>query len=217
PGGFFSEEPEPWVRDSGWYRLQVGSDPGCMLTDSVYVPANDQAPAPDLAAEEINCEIDSARLRANWPAGRNASDWEWTSPSGRRVSDSLMKSDEGGWHYFRMRFANGCESFDSVRVHVDTLALTIRLEADSIGCETPEARIIAIPGDSLRFFSWSGPGGFSSANRSDTVSRPGWYRASGTATSGCRFADSIEVIANDERPRSASTPTHWIAGPTASP
>lgn len=200
PGGFFSEEPEPWVRDSGWYRLQVGSDPGCMLTDSVYVPANDQAPSPDLTAEEINCETDSARLRANWPAGRNADDWEWISPSGRTVSDSLMKSDEGGWHYFRMRFANGCESFDSVRVQLDTLALNIRLVADSIGCETPEARIIAIPGDSLRFFSWSGPGGFTSANRTDTVNRPGWYLASGIATNGCRFADSIEVIANDELP-----------------
>lgn len=200
PGGFMSTEPEPWVRDTGWYVLVAGNDPGCLAIDSVFVRADQLAPAPDISGNDINCSMDTARLLARWPEERQADQWRWTDPSGREYSDSLLLSTEAGWHFFTVLYQNGCARTDSILVEIDTLAPDLELEADTITCQTTRAILRGTSMDSTARIEWNGPGNFLSNEWIDTVSLPGWYTGRIVSQNGCTTLDSVEVIRDADVP-----------------
>lgn len=200
PGGYSSTIPEPWVRDTGWYILIAGSDPGCLAIDSVYVTANELAPAPDIQGNDINCMMDTAFLVASWPPSRPARTWNWTTPDGQVIQDSSISAVEAGWYYFNMEFSNGCGRLDSILIEIDTLRPELSLDADTITCQDTKAELRAMRMDTTAKFLWRGPNGFSSSELRDTVGLPGWYYGRVTSSNGCITLDSIEVIRDAEVP-----------------
>jgi gliding motility-associated-like protein len=200
PGGFTSGVPQPYVRDTGWYIITVGSDPDCLLEDSIFVRASEFAPLPELSVDTITCRVDSATLRASWPESYQAMEWHWTTPGGQIFTDSILISRDSGWHLFTLVFENGCESLDSVRVVLDTMRAELELAGDTINCSTPEAEIRATVGDSMAAFAWTGPGGYAGTDYRDTVGRAGWYVARLERANGCVTVDSVEVVQNVDVP-----------------
>lgn len=199
PGGFASEEPEPVVGDTGWYFLRSWLDPACPYVDSVYLGGDFAAPAVALSADSVDCSGDSASVRAAVDFGVVES-WRWRRADGTESGDTVLRTAVAGWHYVLVRYDNGCERMDSVRVAADSVAPVFTLAADSLSCLRDMAEIVAMVPAGTQEIRWTGPGGFASGRERDTVGRAGWYFAEVRGANGCTAIDSVQVDRSGDFP-----------------
>ena len=207
PNGFSSSLQNPdtirnaVLADSGNYVLVISAN-GCPSQPATTVVNVRQSPQqPILFSDGLICEGASSMLTTNVS---DADFYSWYSPKPDTQFTSvpqlvLMNVDQsatGEWQVVATK--DGCESVPSVplSIFVEPLPL-VEAENDGPACEGGTVQLMAnsIPGAN---YTWSGPGGFSGAERE--VSAPavmGIYELTITNSVGCSNTSFTQVLVNE--------------------
>ncbi len=198
PTGFSSTDSMPVIQDPGWYFLSATSSNGCKSMDSVLVgTVGSGAPDFDLSAGILSCCSPSANiLIENQPAGLVFS---WSGPNNYTSSDGdIFVNFPGKYQLTATDTATGCFRVREILVNQNiSLPQISASSSGEITCDQPMATLFGNSTTPGATFLWSGPGGFSSTQKTATATVPGDYTFSVFDSENCCFASKIiTVLAN---------------------
>jgi len=197
PNGFSSPQSNPAVDRPGAYTLTATLGNNCAVDTTVTVMLDTLPPEISAATDTIDCLQATVNLQAS--STSVVSDWSWSGPAGFSSSGPVTSTSIAGSYQIRAIGANGCADSIALEVIADTLAPAVQLTADTLSCLQPAANLIA-DAPAAQDVAWSGPNGFSSLSQNATTTESGMYLLEATAANGCSTLDSIEVVADNERP-----------------
>jgi hypothetical protein len=147
------------------------------------------------ASGPITCNTSSVTLTASPNIVGNS--YNWTGPNGFTSSDPVTTVDRPGTYTLIVVGSTGCVSSDTVSVDVIENRVSPVISVNSSGvltCATAQVTVSANTGTTGVTYNWSGPGGFTSAIRTPSVTIPGNYIVTVTnPANGCSAKDSILV------------------------
>ncbi len=114
PGGFNSQNLNPYVRIGGNYIFRATADNGCVATKIHFVDTDTTSPVFQINGEELDCLDSSAVLTI--VSSDTAVFYSWYS-AGIQISDSVsVLVMQPGQYVGALLGANGCSSFDTIEV-----------------------------------------------------------------------------------------------------
>jgi gliding motility-associated-like protein len=199
PGSFNSIDPSPFVYLPGIYSVTVTGNNGCQTVRSVEIKVDTAKPVISLEGDTITCIKDSVRLSANFAYPPDSVLWKGPfNFSSNALAPYARRS--GLYTVWASSFRNGCVSFDSLEILVDTLKPTYQIQVDSITCSRDKATIRLISGDPLWRSEWKLPNGdtvIATTFQSDILGR---YFLNVVGVNGCETRDTILLVASREKP-----------------
>ncbi|MDQ3142204.1 MAG: gliding motility-associated C-terminal domain-containing protein [Bacteroidota bacterium] len=198
PKGFVSSLEDPIVDTGGIYRLIVTEANGCTSEKSILVLENKIRPVDALTGGNFNCIIDSFKLGVirNIPIDT----FLWTGPNNfmSNIENPLITLP--GTYNLRAVGNNYCESYDSIRIEIDTMPPPLFIDSDTITCKNPFFNLRTTSTIPVSQFIWTSPD-----NKMDTssvllVSTAGLYRLDAIGFNGCLSDTTIEVKAIQQFP-----------------
>lgn len=147
-----------------YYLVEIETEEGCLINDTVKVHVDHDVPFPNLIDEVNICKGDSIRITAG-----GATDYLWTPDY--NISDPTIYNP---YVYpdittdYTVEFTNACgTSYDTVTVNV--IVIDGQASPDTIICPGQSASLWATGGD---YYHWS-PGGYlTSTNTASTIATP---------------------------------------------
>ncbi len=199
PGGFTEGSEDLTGLVAGDYTVLVTDDNGCtaLLTVSVGEPAEIIATADItdvLCFAETTGALDVTVSNAVPPVN-----YSWTGPGGFSSSDEDLTGLEAGSYDLTVTDNSGCSETFTFTVNQPT-SIDINSFITDVACNGDNSGVIDVnpSGGTPPFtFSWSGPGGFTSANEDLTGLQAGVYELSLTDGAGCIHLFSFEVLEAD--------------------
>lgn len=135
PNGFFDDSPFPHIyhprlADSGWYKAQIISFGGCVVTDSQYV----RVVGPDIrvSPDRVMCYGDTVQLHAS-----GGTRYSWTPATGLNRSDVAdpVASPVATTHYeVKVSDNSGCSDFGKITVSLRNGLLKPDFVAPEVAC-----------------------------------------------------------------------------------
>ncbi|MBK8949184.1 MAG: SBBP repeat-containing protein [Flavobacteriales bacterium] len=177
----------PIVNQAGVYVLLV-TDPqtGCTGTDQVEVSVNTTVPGAQAAGGTISCTTPCVTLQ-----GTGNGSYSWTGPGNFSSTDQDPTVCTAGTYTLVVTGANGCTSTATVEVIADNAAPQASAQGGTINCNILSAQL---QGSGTGTLSWSGPGGFTSADAAPVVDVAGTYTLTVTGANGCVTSVNADVI-----------------------
>jgi gliding motility-associated-like protein len=200
PAGFNSSMQNPSIPAatlamSGTYTVSATNAFGCVSRDSVDVTVN---PLPTVSVANSGPVCEQSPIV--FLAGGGVS-YSWTGPNGftsavANPSISSPAAADGGIYTVTVTDANGCVNTATTEAVIN--ALPTVTAAGSIVCESGTILLTASGGTA---YSWSGPGGYSSALQnpsipSATAAMSGTYTVSVTDANTCVNTQTANVTVN---------------------
>jgi hypothetical protein len=199
PNNFSSNNPEPMVRDSGWYVLTLTATNGCSATDSIFVHQTEATPDISAFGDTINCLKDSVILYGN-STSPNVT-YNWSDSTGILDNTAQLTVYNAGTYTFTVRTLAGCESELIVEVVADTASPKItNIASLGLKCDSLFTNLISDFDSTVTNLIWTGPGGFTSTDQNPRVSDIGWYFLTVYSENGCMGTDSVFLVAQDMKP-----------------
>lgn len=128
----------------------------------------------------------------------------WRDPAGTVLgTGNTLTVQNTGTYILTVTASAGsvmCMAMDTVVVGGNTIPPTASASADSLTCSNPIATLQGGSSSAGAQFSWSGPGGFTSALQNPAVNQAGTYTLVVTAANGCSNSATTEVILADTVP-----------------
>jgi hypothetical protein len=181
PNNFVSTSPTPSVSEAGTYQLQLSSNSnGCSSTASIEIMKNTTAPAQvstiPAVMGTITCSQPSLVLTGGsaTPGVR----YNWTGPNGfASLSSTTTATVPGVYTLTVTDTSNGCGSQATVNVQQNITAPVgvTASNSEALTCFTTEVSLLGSSSSEAVSYSWSGPGGFTSASPITTTSVGGTY------------------------------------------
>ena len=198
PNFFTSILEDPFIQDSGIYKLIATSFNGCKTEKSIYVPMNRDAPIDTIIGQDINC----LNLRAIISIQLNQAidSIVWVGPNTIQAKTDTIHVNQPGIYKVWLRGINGCIDSAAVQIVVDTSLPDLKIIADTITCLKTDARLQFSSLDSIINNLWIDPLGNQSQNRIDTTKLPGWHKLYAQGKNGCTSWDSILVVSQTNKP-----------------
>lgn len=204
PGGFISTQQDPVVTLDGTYTLTVfNPSNGCTAQATAVVSLNNNPPGATAAGGTLTCAAPNLLLNGNSPTGNV--NWSWTGPNGFTSTLQNPSVNVGGLYSLTVTNpANGCTSTATANVATDQ---TPPVGASTTGTLTCAVTSLVLNGSANVpvTYSWSGPGGFTSALQNPTVTLPGDYDLTVTANNGCTHAIVVPVAQDIVQPGASTT------------
>jgi hypothetical protein len=200
------------VNEPGLYTLTVTNTAnGCTAIDQVQVGTDLQAPQLTLFGDTITClkPVGTLSASSNLPGTTYA----WIGP-GITASTATLSSppvSEPGLYYVTATAPNGCTSQGTVSAVLDGSIPNGAAEGAVINCYGMGAAVLqgqVLTPDATSV--WTGPGGFTSTQLTNSVTVPGIYTLTITSLNGCTKAISVSVTANLTPPVAVAQPTGGI-------
>ncbi|HMW40293.1 MAG: gliding motility-associated C-terminal domain-containing protein [Saprospiraceae bacterium] len=199
PDGYISNEMNTIVYKGGTYTVTVVDEYNCKTVKSVKVVESGDLPKISISGNQINCQSDSARLRAT--SSVKGSGFNWTGPKGFKSSSDSIVTADSGVYYLRVVTPQGCVRTDSFRVFSDRSAPTLRYTSDSINCLRDSALINIITSRNLVNAEWKSFNQFKNIDSLHIVTRvPGQYIFLATADNFCTDSLLITIPADTVHP-----------------
>ncbi len=198
PNGFTSNLKEPFVKDTGWYYLDLVTKDGCKGKDSVFIKGDFVIPDVTVSKEDtINCL--KAQVSITGTTSTIGSTLTWIGPNGILGNNNTYSVSDSGIYSLVVEAANGCLNSSMVRIYkiLDTPALI--LMNDTLDC-LRKSITLSVRSDPTVKFTWSGPGGFTSNSGSPTVSESGEYQVTATSVNGCQKFGIINIAIDTTPP-----------------
>ncbi len=196
----------PTVNACGAYTLTVtNTTNGCTASASTTVTCNNVPP--DLAASNtgpLTCTVQSVTL--NGSSNTSGVTFMWTGPNGFSSSDQNTSTNVVGVYTLVVQNpANGCSSAVTTAVSQNTVPPTDTANVSGmITCATDSVHIFMNTNIQNATFLWTGPNGYTSTQKRDTIAVPGQYIGVVTnPANGCKARDTI-VVAIDTMPPGAT-------------
>ncbi|RLD22632.1 MAG: hypothetical protein DRI69_00600 [Bacteroidetes bacterium] len=198
PGGFASNDPDPYIYQEGTYSLVATGPNGCTSTKDIMVDPDVDPPVIVTTSELLDCIDSMAVLTVASPD--TVVTFKWFAMN-IEVSDSASLTVESPGQYMVEATAqNNCKSFDTLAV-TSPVTPTVSAMEDTINCRDASVVLTAISDSSNVNFSWLDTQGDSiGVGPSISVSAPGLYGLKGAWTNGCAFDTTVFVHIDTMRP-----------------
>lgn len=199
PNGFTSTLKQPFVRDSGWYYLNLTTAGGCKGIDSIYISADFALPDVIISpVDTITC-LKTQILISGGSKISNAN-LSWIGPTGLLGNNSSYAVSDSGDYTLIVESPNGCLNSSTVKIYkiVDTPSLYLR--DDTLDC-IKKSTILNVNSDNNLKYSWTGPNGFNSSLQFPVISEAGEYQVSVISTHGCARFGIINILIDTSSPK----------------
>lgn len=193
----------PVVDEAGSYRLTVNNlNSGCTDFRDLEVTANTTVPSAAVAVTgQLNCVSDLVNLQAT----ASSVLYSWTTTNGQIDGPSnvaqISVSNPGTYTLQVQSINNGCTAQSNHVVVENTAPPTLAPQPAVITCVQSTPTLNLGVNDPQATYSWTGPGGFSSAQAQPAVGTIGEYAAVVTGGNGCVANGSIMVTQNTTAPQ----------------
>ena len=209
PGGFTSAAQSPTVTVPGTYTVVVtNTSSGCSSTATASVTQNIAAPTGVTASGgTLNCLVTSVPLGSS--STTSGVTYAWVGPNGyTSVLQNPTVTLAGTYTVTVQNPVNGCTASATASVISNTTAPTISATGGQLTCTLTSTQLTATSNAASSGFSWTGPGGFTSAAQNPVATVPGPYNLVVTDNSnGCMTTATATVSQNITPPvASAITP-----------
>ena len=196
--------------DGDYYFVVTNTSNGMTCKDTAFAtvtadftpPANVTASA----AGTIGCGANSSTTISGSSSTPGAT-YEWLDPSGTSMGSTnpATVSQTGTYQFIATNPTTGCKDTVDVLVQADASIPSISATGGIIDCNNPMATITATSTTGGLDYSWSGPGAYTSANATNSVSTPGSYSVTVTDPgNGCTNSTSV-IVADSTAPPSIVT------------
>ena len=205
PGGFASTLQNPTVTLTGTYVLTVTATNGCTGTATAVVSSNANVPNATAVGVTLTCSQPTAIIQGNSTTAGVG--YSWTGPNGFVSNEQSPTVSLAGTYVLTVTAANGCTTTASAVVNSNTVAPSASATGATITCSQTS---VTIQGNSVisgASFAWTGPGGFTSNQKNPTVTVPGTYVLTVTASNGCTSTASAVVGTNTTAPNASANGT----------
>ncbi|NND06125.1 MAG: gliding motility-associated C-terminal domain-containing protein, partial [Saprospiraceae bacterium] len=199
PFGFSSSDKNIDVLEPGPYTL-VASGTNCAVRKTIQVSADFDAPE-DVVVEgaTIRCAMDTVQLSAS--SATPGVSYAWTGPNGFNSSEQNPMVFEVGIYIVRVISpTGGCAIQRQVEVVSIFNEPAVTITGTTLDCQGLRKRIQTTVNDPFASFLWTGPGGFTSTDKSPLVSTPGAYRVQITDGRQCVYEHAATVTIDTVRP-----------------
>ncbi len=198
------------VTDTGWYRLEISplTGPACLVTDSILVVENRQAPMADAGPDStLTCALTTLTLGgANTSTGAQFT-YQWTTDTGQFSSSNgtpaIMAIAAGLYTLSVLDTTNGCTASDTILLQMDTLAPIALAGIDQrLTCTETSALLAPVQTAPDVVYTWSGPCIAGAPMPFTAVAAcPGVYLLQAVSLSnGCVASDSIQITQDTLHP-----------------
>ena len=202
PGGFMSDEQNPFVSTGGTYTLTINAPNGCSSTTTTEVIADLEEPQISASGGTITCAMDAELMGSSTTVDATFS---WTGPNGFMSNETNPLVSEPGTYILSVVGPNGCGTTISVSVVEDIEEPQASAQGGTIDCSNPNTQLMSSSTTAGASFSWEGPNGFMSDEMNPIVSEVGVYVVTVLAPNGCSTSVSVEVIADGDLPQVSAT------------
>lgn len=198
----------PTVNDCGTYILTVtNTTNGCSNSASTMVECF--IDPPNISVNNtgpLTCTVQNVELQGNSTVPDV--DFYWTGPNGFISTDqNPVVSAPGSYTLVVTNSANSCTNSAVTVVAQNVIPPTDTTHVSGqITCTDPEVRIFMTTNIQNATFQWTGPNGFTSTQRMDTIAVPGDYIGVVTnPANGCKSRDTITVVQNTTPPGASAS------------
>lgn len=197
PNGFISPQQNPTTTVSGNYILTVTGLNGCTSTATATVIENTDSPVVQLGGGgQLTCDIVDITITST--VSTPGATGVWTGPNGFTSTQNDITISEPGDYIYTVTALNGCISAPSSTVSQDIdPPQQVTATGGLLNCNFPTISLQGGSTTSGVIYSWTGPGGFTSALQSPDVTNPGTYNLVVTdPTNGCT-STATAVVTQD--------------------
>ncbi len=203
-GGDFSDVAEPTLSDPGTYYVSAVAANGCEVIDSIMVSEAAGVPQFFLDAGTLDCNNSLATINTGLGAGYS---FEWQGANGTtETTSSINVGVAGSYSVTVTDDVTNCINIRSAQVNQSIDIPSYTISSTIIDCINGTATVTFDDMDEESIILWSGAEVNIQSDTSFVTGVSGWYYLFGTATNGCEFTDSIEVIGDDNVPMLTFTP-----------
>ena len=203
PNNFASTLQNPMVDEAGTYSLKVIAENGCTGETSVAVTAENNVPTIIAEGNIINCGETNTQLDAT---ASTTVTYNWTGPNNFQSAAQNPIVTEAGQYTVEVKGINGCTSETSVTVTEEAAQPTIVAKGGMLDCNNPMTTFVVNTDATDLTYSWTGPNGFTSNEKTPTVAIAGNYQLVAGKGAGCTITTAVIVEEN------YTTPTIAIKG-----
>ncbi len=202
PGGFQSNEQQPWVDEPGIYSVEVvEGGTGCAKDTFLTIVENRSIPFVEVWADALGCEGSTSEMTLQFSIGGDYR-FEWTGPHQFSSTQPTFTVEEPGTYVLVMTdIETECSAVDSVRVARNTTPPTLSLsKTGDLSSTVRQVTLLAFTNGQNAIYDWRGANGFHSSDAFPVVTDSGMYTL--TLTDGnrlCQSVDSIQVIQRPNR------------------
>ncbi len=202
PNGFTSTNPSETVTIAGIYTLTVIADNGCESNATIEVLEDTTPPIANAGADISLDDCENINVTLNGDDSETGISYEWIGSNITNANSLNPTVSEIGTYILTVIGDNGCSSSDQVSVTCDTSTVTTCVGLSVYGfyqnilsADNPTTRISALCNSSDVTYTWTGPNGYQSNERTNTISEPGIYTITVSSTiENCSVETTIEVL-----------------------
>lgn len=203
PGGFTESSPTASASAAGDYTLTViDTANGCHSANTVTITANTTKPADVVIATipvsaQITCADSVVSLSGSSSTG--GVQYSWAGPGGYASNLQNPSVNAIGNYILTVTdTANGCAKNDTVSISQNKTAPDVSASnTNAITCSLTSSTLLGNSGTSGVTYSWTGPGNYSSAAKSPSVTAAGTYTLTVTSGANGCFASANTVVQED--------------------
>jgi gliding motility-associated-like protein len=161
------------ISEPGDYYVEVFSDSGCMVRDSIRIRENVVYPEIYLYADTLNCDMPEAWIKAET---QFADSLFWEGPGVFTWNDSTFLSDVPGLYILHaLNLSNGCSTIDSVELIDLTDYPEFTIQNDTLNCHRPQVALKLDLASIIGSVHWTFPDGSFSNDPNPIISQGGEY------------------------------------------
>jgi len=207
PGGFTSTNQQPSINIPGTYTATV-TDSGTGCADTASVVISQDINIPDAAASivgSISCAQPTATLLGS--SSISGVTYTWVGPCFSNNSQNQQNAVvcAPGAYVLSVTASNGCMSVASVTVTGSSAVPVASATGGAVDCQVSNIVLTASSSIGGSSYDWKGPGSFVSSAQNPSVSLPGDYTVTVTASPGCTATAIATVADNRQLPDVSAT------------
>ncbi len=197
PNNFTSTLQNPMVDEAGTYILEVIAENGCTGETNVVVTAENNVPTIAAEGGMINCGETDTQLSAT---ASTTVTYNWTGPNNFQSAAQNPIVTAAGQYNVKVTAINGCTSETSVLVMQENEQPTIVAKGGMLDCNHPTTTFVVNTEATDLTYSWTGPNGFRSSEKTPTVDVAGNYQLVAGKGAGCMTTVDVIVEENYTTP-----------------
>ncbi len=206
PGGFSSEETAPFITESGQYFLEMVTQGGCVISDSIYVEDNFEVGDIEIFSDTLSCSDPEGFL---WVEGSSDYHYFWSTETTDPVEGDSIIFDRIETFTLQVSDSNNlCSAFFDHLPFGDFSLPGATWTADTLDCLNEQALILLEGGSFVDFWIEDLTGVISVSDTGFIVENAGDYTLFLQAGNGCIDSLLIEVVEDSIPPSFAVIGSH---------
>lgn len=201
PGNFSSTQPLNVVSNTGVYTVTATGPNGCTATATADVVPDANVPNVSANGGTLSCAVTSITLDGG--STTPGVTLQWSGPNGfsSPLEDPVI-TNPGTYVLTATNTSNGCSAQANAVVDLDDAQPGASANGGIVTCANPTLALGGSSPSNNVSWSWTGPGGFTSAEQNPNVGVPGNYTLVVTNLgNGCTSSAGTEVLADQTAPQ----------------